>query len=73
MVTVAAMGWDSARAAFRAGYYAYQGAGPKARCPFELPGDKRIGLWVAGKDAARRREPVERAWAAFRAREERVP
>ena len=72
MATVQAMAWDVARAAFRAGFDAYQGAGPKARCPFDLPGDKRIGVWVAGKDAARRRQPLDRAWRAFRAREEAV-
>ena len=72
MATVAGMAWDVARAAFRAGFDAYQGIGPAARCPFHLPGDKRIGLWVAGKDAARRRQPLERAWSAFREREEAV-
>lgn len=72
MATVAGMAWDLARSAFRSGYDAYQGAGPKASCPFSGPGDKRIGLWVAGKDAARRRQPLERAWCAFRAREEAV-
>ena len=72
MASVAGMAWDVARQAFRAGYEAYAGSGPRAICPFRTPGDKRIGLWTAGKDAARRRLPLERAWCAFRAREEAV-
>ena len=72
MATVAGMSWDSARRAFLAGFDAYQGQGVHAPCPWRGTGDKRIGLWVAGKDAARRRESSERAWTKFRAREEEV-
>ena len=72
MATVAGMSWDVARHVYRQGFYAYQGAGPAAICPYRGPGDKRIGLWTAGKDAARRRESVEPAWARFRKREEAV-
>lgn len=72
MATVAGMSWDVARSAFRTGYDAYQGAGPSAICPWRGTGDKRIGLWTAGKDAARRRRSLDEAWDAFRAREEAV-
>jgi hypothetical protein len=66
------MSWDVARRAFLTGYESYQGSGPEARCPWTLRGDKRIGLWTAGKDAARRRVSREQSWRAFREREEAV-
>ncbi len=67
--TVAGIAWDVARQSLLAGYEAYQGSGPAAVCPWRGRGDKRIGLWTAGKDAARKRTPREKAWGAFRARE----
>ena len=72
MATVTGMAWEVARRAFLTGYDAYQGAGPACVCPWRGAGDKRIGLWTAGKDAARRRVPREKAWTAFRDREEAV-
>ncbi len=72
MATIAAMSWDVAESVFSQGYRAYQGAGPNARCPYEAPGDKRIGLWVAGKDAARKRIARDTAWEQFERREKAV-
>ncbi len=72
MATIAAMPWSTVESVFRQGYEAYQGKGPNAECPFHLPGDKRIGVWVAGKDAARRRADRTTALRAFIAREKQV-
>ena len=72
MATVAGMAWDAARRAFLAGYDAFQATGPLTKGPWGQPNDKRCGLWTAGKDAARKRIPREKAWKAFRDREEGV-
>ena len=72
MATVAGLAWEAARRAFLAGYDAYQLQGGRCQSPWQMPGDKRCGLWTAGKDAARRRVPRGKAWDAFRAREEEV-
>ena len=66
------MSWDVAERTYLAGYDAYQGHGPRACCPFRLTGDKRIGLWVAGKDAARKRISRTLGWRAFLTREKAV-
>lgn len=72
MASIAGMSWEAAERAFRAGYEAFQVRGREARYPWGGTGDKRIGLFVAGKDAARNHVPVEDAWRAFRRREEAV-
>lgn len=72
MASIAGMAWEAARRAFLAGYDAFQTSGPLAQCPWGMPGDKRIGLFVAGKDAAKKRIAREKAWGAFRTREETV-
>lgn len=71
MASIAGMAWEAAERAFRAGYEAYQSRG-NAQCPFQGNGDKRIGLWTAGKDAARKRQPLRDAWQAFVNRERAV-
>lgn len=72
MATVAGMGWDIARSCFVSGFDAYQAQGPKSQSPWQMPGDKRCGLWVAGKDAARKRIALEQGWKAFLEREQSV-
>lgn len=72
MASIAGMSWEAAERAFRTGYEHFQTRGPMARSPWIGTGDKRNGLFTAGKDAARRRVPVEKAWSAFRDREEAV-
>lgn len=72
MATVAGMAWEVAQRVFLEGYDSYQVRGPRCRCPFTRPGDKRNGLFVGGKDAARKRIPRDKAWTAFRQREEAV-
>ncbi len=62
---------STAEAVFRQGYDAYQARGLKAVCPY--PQDEKVGIWTAGKDAARRRAPAAEAWKDFLAREKRVP
>ncbi|MGH9588302.1 MAG: hypothetical protein ACRD3F_15235 [Acidobacteriaceae bacterium] len=72
MATVAGMAWDAARRAFMAGYESYQARGPMQHAPWHERGDKRCGLWTAGRDAAKKRVPREHGWEAFRKREEEV-
>jgi hypothetical protein len=69
MATVSGMAWEAARRAFLRGYDDYQIRGGQCQSPWQQPGDKRCGLWTAGKDAARRRVPRSDAWDAFRERE----
>lgn len=66
------MSWDGCRYWFMAGYRAYQDRGPEAHPPY--PNDRRCGLWVAGKDAARKHPlmPTDEAWRRFRQREELI-
>lgn len=64
------MAWEVARQVFLQGYDSYQMKGPATRCPYGT--EKRNGLFVAGKDAARNRIPRNEAWERFRQREERV-
>lgn len=71
MASIAGMAWDAAERAFRTGYEAYQVRG-NTQCPWQMPGDKRCGLWTAGKDAARKRLSFKEAWGAFVARERAV-
>ena len=71
MASIVGMAWEAAQRAFRTGYESYQVRG-NAQCPWQGNGDKRIGLWTAGKDAARKRIPLERAWNAFVEREKAV-
>lgn len=71
MASVAGMAWEAAERAFRNGYETYQVRG-NSQCPHQGNGDKRIGLWTAGKDAARRRIPLKDAWSAFVERERAV-
>ena len=71
MASIAGMAWEAAERAFRAGYEAYQARG-NAQCPWQGNGDKRIGLWTAGKDAARKRIALQKAWSAFVERERAV-
>jgi len=71
MASVAGMAWEAAERAFRAGYETYQVKG-NAQCPWAGNHDKRIGLWTAGKDAARKRIPVREAWQTFVEREKAV-
>ena len=70
MASIDAMSWDGCRYWFMVGYEDYQCKGPLCQAPFQA--DKRAGLWVAGKDAARKRIPRAEAWAMYRKREERV-
>lgn len=72
MASIAGMDWSAARRAFIAGYDAYQVLGPRCRCPYTGRDNKCVGLYVAGKDAARNRVPRDKAWRFFRKREERV-
>lgn len=69
MATIAGMAWDAARRAFLAGYDAYQANGAMQHCPWHSRGDKRNGLWCAGRDAARRGISREKGWNAFLERE----
>jgi hypothetical protein len=71
MASVAGMSWEAAERAFRAGFEAYQTRG-NSQCPWQGNGDKRIGLWTAGKDAARKRVRLSDAWGAFVNRERAV-
>ncbi len=71
MASIAGMAWEAAERAFRAGYEAYQSRG-NCQAPWQGNGDKRIGLWTAGKDAARKRIPRDKAWQAFVEREKAV-
>ena len=71
MASVAGMSWEAAERAFRAGFEAYQTRG-NSQCLWQGNGDKRIGLWTAGKDAARRSVPLQKAWRAFVEREKAV-
>ncbi|MDE2105363.1 MAG: hypothetical protein KGL39_49510 [Patescibacteria group bacterium] len=66
------MSWDVAKSCFLAGYENYQTHGPNCQSPWQSPGDKRCGLWVAGKDAARKRLTREEGWRRFRDRERLV-
>lgn len=66
------MAWEAAERAFRAGYECYQARGPLTQPPWGQSGDKRHGLWVAGKDAARKKIPFGKAWKAFVEREKAV-
>jgi hypothetical protein len=72
MASVAGMAWEAAERAFRAGYEAYQATGPESKCPWQGNYNKSIGLWTAGKDAARRRISLRQAWVAFVERERAV-
>ena len=72
MASIAGMSWEAAERAFRTGYESYQARGPLHQCPWSGNYDKRIGLWTAGKDAARKQIPVKRAWDAFVEREKSV-
>jgi hypothetical protein len=72
MASVAGMAWEAAERAFRSGYETYQTRG-NTQCPWPTGnGDKRIGLWTAGKDAARKRISLGEAWEAFVSREKAV-
>lgn len=71
MASVAGIAWEAAERAFRTGYEAYQARG-NIQCPWQGNGDKRIGLWTAGKDAARKRIRLQDAWGAFVEREKAV-
>ncbi len=72
MASIAGMAWEAAQRAFRTGYEQYQALGPESKCPWHGNHNKSIGLWTAGKDAARRRIPLQKAWAAFVDRERAV-
>jgi hypothetical protein len=71
MASIAGMAWEAAERAFRAGYETYQVRG-NSQCPWQGNGDKRIGLWTAGKDAARKHISFKDAWDAFVEREKAV-
>lgn len=72
MASIDAMSWDGCRYWFGVGYRDYLEKGPETPPPF--PSDRRCGLWVAGKDAARKHPLMscDEAWRRFRAREEAV-
>lgn len=72
MASIVGMAWEAAQRAFRTGYEHYQARGPHCQSPWQMPGDRRCGLWTAGKDAARKRVPLTEAWEAFVDRERAV-